>query len=146
MTFAQLVDYDKKNIFLQKSSRKWGRKTSSRPLFDFSKRFIYEVEASGLQISFNIFRWLLTSHTMKINFRLLVLRYAQFSFFRKVSENSFSSTICVSFFKRKCFSCCILLTDKISLSDCFYFLRYQEIIICIATVFLTRLWRHKIWY
>ena len=35
MNFGQLIKYNKRNIFLQKSCRKWGRKTSSRPLFIF---------------------------------------------------------------------------------------------------------------
>ena len=35
MKFGQLIEYDKKNIFLQKLCRKWGRETSSRPLFIF---------------------------------------------------------------------------------------------------------------
>ena len=35
MKFGQLIKYNKRNIFLQKSCRKWGRETSSRPLFVF---------------------------------------------------------------------------------------------------------------
>ena len=35
MKFGQFIKYSKKNIFLQKSCRKWGRETSSRPLFVF---------------------------------------------------------------------------------------------------------------
>ena len=33
--FGQLVEYNKRNIVLQKSCRESGRETSSRPLFDF---------------------------------------------------------------------------------------------------------------
>ena len=40
MKFGQLIEYNKRNIFLQKSCRKWGRETSSRPLFGFYKSFI----------------------------------------------------------------------------------------------------------
>ena len=35
MKFGQLIEYNKRNILLQKSSRKRGRETSSRPLFGF---------------------------------------------------------------------------------------------------------------
>ena len=35
MKFGQLIEYSKKNIFLQKLCRKWGKETSSRPLFIF---------------------------------------------------------------------------------------------------------------
>ena len=33
MKFGQLIKYNKTNIFLFKLSKKWGRKTSSRPHF-----------------------------------------------------------------------------------------------------------------
>ena len=39
MTFGELIEYNKRNIFPQKLCRKWGRETSSRPLFIFWKSF-----------------------------------------------------------------------------------------------------------
>ena len=33
--FGQLIEYNKRNISFQKLCRKWGRETSSRPLFIF---------------------------------------------------------------------------------------------------------------
>ena len=41
MKFGQLIEYNKKNIFLQKLCRKWGRETSSRPLLIFKKCLIW---------------------------------------------------------------------------------------------------------
>ena len=41
MKFGQLLEYNKRNIFLQKLCRKWGKETSSRPLFIFSKSLIW---------------------------------------------------------------------------------------------------------
>ena len=38
MKFGHLIKYSKNNIFLLESCRKWGRETSSRPLFDFQKK------------------------------------------------------------------------------------------------------------
>ena len=35
MKCGQLIEYNKKNIFLQKLCRKWGKETSSRPVFIF---------------------------------------------------------------------------------------------------------------
>ena len=40
MKFGQLIEYFKRNIFLENFCRKWGRETSSRPLFVFYKSFI----------------------------------------------------------------------------------------------------------
>ena len=39
--FDQLIEYNKRNIFLRKSCGKWGRETSSRPLFIFWKSLIW---------------------------------------------------------------------------------------------------------
>ena len=33
--FTQLIEFNKGNIFLQELFRKWGKETSSRPLFIF---------------------------------------------------------------------------------------------------------------
>ena len=35
MKFDQLIEYNKRNLFLQKLCRKWGWETSSRPHFIF---------------------------------------------------------------------------------------------------------------
>ena len=37
ISVGHLIDYNMRNIFLQKLCRKWGKKTSSRPLFIFEK-------------------------------------------------------------------------------------------------------------
>ena len=55
LKFGQLVECNKRNICLQTSSRKLDRKTSFRPFF-FLKKALDEVKASGLQLSFSIFR------------------------------------------------------------------------------------------
>ena len=39
MKFDQVIEHNKRNNFLQKSCRKWGRETSSRPLFVFLRSF-----------------------------------------------------------------------------------------------------------
>ena len=40
MKFGHLIEYNLRNIFLQKSGRQLGSKTSLRPLFCFLKNFI----------------------------------------------------------------------------------------------------------
>ena len=40
MKVGQLIEYPKRNIFLKKLYRKWGRETSSSPLYIFQKSFI----------------------------------------------------------------------------------------------------------
>ena len=55
MKFGQVIEDNKGNIFLQKSCRKLGTETSSKPLFLKKKKTLYEVKASSPQLSFNIF-------------------------------------------------------------------------------------------
>ena len=120
-----------KNIF-QKSCKKWGRVTRFR-LFPFFKKALHEVDASGLQLSFNIFREPSVWHTIKTtvsNFTILTQIYAQFYLFGKGSGNNFSTTLCL------CFSCYTLLIDQTSLSDCFYLLRYRAI--CVLPLFVSK--------
>ena len=55
MKFGQLIEYNKRNTFLQKLCGKWDRETSYRPFSNFLKAY-YKVTASGLQLRFVIFR------------------------------------------------------------------------------------------
>ena len=74
---GQLIEYNKINVFLQKLCREWDRKTSSRPFFAFFKKLNIRSKASGLLLSFNIFRYPSTRHTIKQtawNFWLLIHR------------------------------------------------------------------------
>ena len=48
MKFGTLTEYKMRNIFLQKSFRKWGWETSSRSLF-FKKKALYEVKSPYFQ-------------------------------------------------------------------------------------------------
>ena len=48
MKLGQLIDDIKRNIFVQKSCIKYGRKTSSRPLFVFLEKVNNEGKANGV--------------------------------------------------------------------------------------------------
>ena len=61
MKFGQLIDYNKRKTFFQKSCGTWGRETSSRPHFIFLKSLIW-VKASGLQLSFYCFWMFVNKH------------------------------------------------------------------------------------
>ena len=54
MKFAQLIEYNKRNIFPQKSCRNEARRLVL-DLFLFFQKVLHEVKSSGLQLSFNIF-------------------------------------------------------------------------------------------
>ena len=52
MKFGQLMDYNKRNIFLQKSFCE--TRSLVPDLYLFFKNALYEVKASGLWLKFNI--------------------------------------------------------------------------------------------
>ena len=148
MKFGQVIEHYKRNIFLQKLCWKWGKETSSRPLFFFflkKKQTLFNAKVICSLVSIYISCSQLgikQKHTVEL-FRLLIQRYAQFWFFKNESENSLSNTFCVWFFKKN-ISHNILLTDQISLPDCLYFLKYWWIYVYYNCL-LTRFWGHKFW-
>ena len=54
MKFGQLLEYNKRNIFLKNITENEAGKLVPDPFLDF-KKSLYYVKASGLQLSFNIF-------------------------------------------------------------------------------------------
>ena len=57
MKFGQLIDYSKRNIFLQKHAEIEAGRLVPDPFF-FFKKALYKVKASALQLSLNILRYL----------------------------------------------------------------------------------------
>ena len=55
MKFGQSIEYNKRNVFFKNhaESKAWRLVLD---LFLFFRKALYEVKASGLQLSFNIFR------------------------------------------------------------------------------------------
>ena len=138
MKFGLLIENHKINIFLQKSCKKRGTDTSSRPLSVLDKA-LYKADSSYLQLSFNIFRQLLTWHTIKSNCIKLQTIDPEISlsliFQKRVWEQYFHHILCM-IFEEKFFSFHLLITDQISLSDCLYFLRYR--VICALQLFVSQ--------
>ena len=66
------------------------------------------------------------------------VKYAQYL----KSEKNFSTIFCVWYFKKKLISYYILVTDQISLLDCFYFLRYCTI--CVLQLFVSQVLKFEI--
>ena len=66
MKSSQVIEYHKRNIFLQKSGKNEAGKLAP-DFFLFSKKALYEIKASCLQLSFNIFRQSSTWLTIKTN-------------------------------------------------------------------------------
>ena len=84
MKFGQLIEYNKNNVFLQRSCRKSGRETSSRPLF-FLKKLYMRLKQVVCSLVLRYFGSPLAYNKNKLykNLRLLIQRHAQFWAFRK---------------------------------------------------------------
>ena len=54
MKLGQLIEYNIKNIFLQKSLRKWGVETSSKPLFVFFEIYLRSKQVVSTLVSTNL--------------------------------------------------------------------------------------------
>ena len=65
--FGQVIEHDKRNIFLQQSWKKYCRETRTPELFLFFKKDLSELKARDLQPNFNILRQSSTWDTIKAN-------------------------------------------------------------------------------
>ena len=112
MKFSQLMEHRNNNVIFQKSWRKWGRETNSRPLLILQKTFTWDKRLSILVLTYFGGPWF--GHRIKfVTFQTVDPEVCSILIFRIASGNSFSTTFCVWFFKKKCFSCYILLTEQI---------------------------------
>ena len=102
MKFGQIIEYNKINTFLQKTYRKWDRKTSSRPLSFFKKSLVWgktkRCVAWFRQTS--IARNLAYNKANCKKCYIIILEIWPVLIFRKRSRNSFSAIFCVWFFKK----------------------------------------------
>ena len=122
MKFGQLTEYNHKNIlFKNHTKNEAGRLVPD--LFSFSRKTLYQVKASGLQRSFNVFRQPLTYNK---NFTTNPEICSILTICKSVWEKFLHQILCM-IFQEHFFSCCILLTVQISLANCHYFLRYWAI-------------------
>ena len=92
MKFGQLIEYIKRNSFLQKSCRKWGREISSRSFLVFNKALNeVQVACSLLLIHFDkLYKTLNYWSRDMLNF----------DFLDKGLGKSFYTAFCVWFFKK----------------------------------------------
>ena len=125
--FGQLIEYNRRNITHEKWYKKCGGEASPRL---FHKK--WKLRISLDQHSKMLYRLLLLCVQVEVYQNILKLRYLlpaltlhTYSFSKKQKE-AWNESFCLTFgiiFEEKYFSYRTLLTDQISLSYCFYFLR-----------------------
>ena len=136
MKFGQLIEYNNRNNFF-KIMQKVRQRDQLQTSFCFLEK-LYEVKASGLQLSVNtsIALKLAYKKTSCINLQSIDPEICPILTFQKRLWKYFLHHILCLIFQEKCFSCYILFTDQISLSDCLYFLEYWAI--CVLQLFVSQ--------
>ena len=123
-----------RNIFLEKLSTKCDEKNSPRLFFGKLKLSIFHI-SGYMQFVFIVFQVKGCRNTLKLS--CTSLAYLILDIFKKQKEvwNQFPCLIFCIVFKGRYFPCCTLLLDGVSLSGCFYVLRYWEI--CVLQLFVS---------
>ena len=138
------IKYNKTNIFFSKITQKMGEEDQLETSFCFFKKALYEVKASDLQLSFNIFRHPSTWPTIKPNCIKLQTTDPEicsiFVFQKRVWEQYLQHILC-KIFQENGFSYYILLTNQTSLHCCLYLLRHWSI--CVLQLFVNQVITHK---
>ena len=135
MKFHELIEYNTRNIFLGKSCTKCSGETSPRPFSEESKLSI-----SGLKIYtvcfYSMASWGLSKYIeSKLQTTWFHLILSFFLKIKRILELVYKPHFLHNFW-RKIFSCYILLIDQISLSGCFFFVRYWTI--CLLQLFVNQ--------
>ena len=140
MAFGQLIEYSKRNTFLEKFYTKFGRQTIPRPfLKNQNQNHIF----GSAVLSFIQFVFILCSSQELSSYIETKLQsncfYLIWSFFcktRKGMELVFMPHFLHGFWRKIFNSCYILLTDQISLCYCLYLLIYCAI--CVLYLFVNQ--------
>ena len=142
MKFDPLIEYNKRNIFVQKLCGKYGSETSSRPVIFLNMRWKLVV-CSLVPICFGNSQIAIQKSKLYKTLEYWFRDMLKVAFSEKRSGTSFSITFCVWFFKKNVshvpfyyltkFPCLIAFTSR----DIGQYVYY----ICL----LTSLWRHKVW-
>ena len=103
MKLGQLTECTKRNIFHQKLCRKWGRETSSRPLFIFQKSLILgksKRSAAWFQYTSIALNLAYDKNKLYKTLDYWSRDMLNLNFSEKESGTSFSTTFCVWLFKK----------------------------------------------
>ena len=144
MKFGQLIEYNKRNIFLKKSCEKWGRETSSRLLY-----FLKKLNMRWKQMVYSLVSIYFDSSQLAINENKLYKTSDYWSWdmlnfhFSEKGLGLVSPPHFVYDFSRKMF----LMLHSINWPN---FIVWLPLLLEILgnvyyNCLLTRLWRHKIW-
>ena len=139
MKFSQLIEYNMRNIFFEKSYTKFGGETSPRPFFAKLKLSIsLDQKPKALCLLFQLYAKLRVIEIFETKLQTTCF-YLILRFFKREKDlwNQSPCLILCIFVKEKYLSCYILLIDQVPLTSCLHFVKYLTI--CVFYCLLTRL-------
>ena len=146
MKFGQLIEYNMRNILLQKSYRKCGGETIPRP---FSKKWKLNISLDHLsKVLYSLFLYCAKLRTIEIYWKLSCRLFA-FTTYKAFLENKSRSGIILhasftTWFLKKSISH-VIFYYQIKFNCLFVFTSWDIGQYVCCNCLLTRLWRHKSW-
>ena len=144
MKFGQLIEYNMRNIFFKNHTQNVVDKLFPDPfLKNKNWSYLWMNSLTFYRVCFYcIWSCRLSIYVLKLSCAPLTFTsIITFLKSKNRSGTSLPASYSAWFLKSKYLSCYILLTDKISLSGCYYFVRYWAICDVECNCLLTRLWR-----
>ena len=129
MKIGQLIEYNTRNIFIEKLYTKYGGEASPRPFHKNQNwTYLWTNSLKCYKVCFYcMFKSKVYQNIFKLKCRTLVFILYKAFFFLKKKKKIWNSSSCLAFcmtLEEKYFSSYILLTDEISLPGSLYFLRF----------------------
>ena len=129
MKIGQLIEYNTRNIFIEKLYTKYGGEGSPRPFHKNQNwTYLWTNSLKCYKVCFYcMFKSKVYQNIFKLKCRTLVFILYKAFFFLKKKKKIWNSYSCLAFcmtLEEKYFSSYILLTDEISLPGSLYFLRF----------------------
>ena len=129
MKIGQLIEYNIRNIFIEKLYTKYGGEASPRPFHKNQNwTYLWTNSLKCYKVCFYcMFKSKVYQNIFKLKCRTLVFILYKAFFFLKKKKMIWNSSSCLAFcmtLEEKYFSSYILLTDEISLPGSLYFLRF----------------------
>ena len=129
MKIGQLIEYNTRNIFIEKLYTKYGGEASPRPFHKNQNwTYLWTNSLKCYKVCFYcMFKSKIYQNIFKRKCQTLAFILYKASFFFKKKKKIWNSSSCLAFcmtLEEKYFSSYILLTDEISLPGSLYFLRF----------------------
>ena len=129
MKIGQLIEYNTRNIFIEKLYTKYGGEASPRPFHKNQNwTYLWTNSLKCYKVCFYcMFKSKIYQNIFKRKCQTLAFILYKASFFLKKKKKIWNSSSCLAFcmtLEEKYFSNYILLTDEISLPGSLYFLRF----------------------